>query len=203
MNRTYLCIVICLFFSCGCSNSPRVLLIDSFEQEISPETVDFGSGGGSSLVVKADGTIKFCGNQSLKLDYNLKPSGYMWVARGYGLDIPGAAAWLVNPEEINWKRYNSIALEMYGSNSGGVIAFDIKDNQGELWRFLLDDDFEGWKRIICPFTLFFPRNDWQPEAAVNDEVLEFPLLSFQFEPRLPGKGVYYFDCVELTSEISK
>jgi len=203
MKIVFFYVVGFLFFINGCSNPPSVLLVDSFEQEITPKTVDFGAGEGSSLAVGADTVIKFCGEQSLKLEYDLKPSGYMWAARGYGLDAPNAGAWLVLPKDINWGKYKSIALEMYGSNSGGVVAFDIKDNQGELWRFLLDDDFTGWKRIVCPFKNFFPRSDWQPETAVCDEVLEFPIFSFQFEPRLPGKGVYYFDCIELTSEILK
>jgi hypothetical protein len=87
---------------------------------------------------------------------------------------------------------------MYGSNSSGVIAFDLKDKGGELWRFLIDDDFSGWKEVVCPLKEFFPRGDWQPETAERNEKLDFPVTSFQFEPRLPGKGAYYFDCVKLT-----
>ena len=76
-------------------------------------------------------------------------------------------------------------------------AFDIKDKGQEVWRFLLDDDFTGWKEIACSLKEFFPRKDWQPETAERNEVLDFPIMSFQFEPRLPGKGTYYFDCLKL------
>ena len=121
----------------------------------------------------------------------------MWIARGFNLDVKGAAQWLVKPEEINWKEYNALAISMYGDNSGGVIAFDIKDAGGEMWRYLLDDDFKGWKNISCSFSEFFPRKDWQPQDAQVNELLDLPIMSFQFEPRLPGKGTYYFDCVKL------
>lgn len=181
----------------GCSNAPSEVTIDSFEGPLTKETVDYGSSEGSSLKVEADTNIKICGAQSLKIEYELKPSGYMWIARGYNLDVKGAAKWEVLPQDIKWRAYNAVSLQMYGTNSGGVVAFDLKDKDGEIWRYIIDDDFTGWKEIICPFKDFFVRKDWQPEKAVKNEVMDFPVMSFQFEPRLPGKGVYYFDCVKL------
>ena len=181
----------------GCSSAPVEVTIDSFEGPLTKETVDYGASEGTSLKVEADTTIKMCGSQSLKIEYELKPSGYMWIARGYNLDVKGAAKWEVLPQDVKWRAYNAISLEMYGSNSGGVVAFDIKDKGGEIWRYIIDDDFTGWKEIICPFKDFFVRKDWQPDSATKNETLDFPVMSFQFEPRLPGKGVYYFDCVKL------
>lgn len=195
---------ISLFFSLvltfsflGCSRPQKELLIDSFEGELSHNTVDYGTSEGSSLTVGPSKELKVCGEQSLKLDYNLKPSGYMWVARGFNLDVEGAARWLVPPEDIDWSAYNAFSIYMYGSNSQGIIAFDIKDAGGEMWRFLLEDDFEGWKEIVCPFNQFFVRKDWQPQDAERNEILDFPIMSFQFEPRFPPQGTYLFDCVKL------
>ncbi len=198
MQKNALSLIIFSIFLIGCGGPSADLLIDSFEGEISPQSVDFGAGEGSTLMVSADRDLKVCGEQSIKLDYNLRPSGYMWAARGYNLDVKGAALWLVEPQDIGWKKYQSISVYMYGNNSGGVVAFDIKDKGGEIWRYLLDDDFSGWKEIVCLLSGFFPRGDWQPEDADRNEILDFPVLSFQFEPRLPGKGVYRFDCVTLT-----
>ncbi|UCC94616.1 MAG: hypothetical protein JSW40_07335 [Candidatus Omnitrophota bacterium] len=181
----------------GCSQGPVDLVIDNFEGDIHSETVDFGASEESSVEVAAERTIKASGMQSLKIEYVLKPSGYMWVARGYNLDVKGAGQWQIRPEEIKWSQYNALKLSMYGSNAGGVVALDIKDAGGEMWRFLLDDDFEGWKEITCRFNDFFVRRDWQPETADRNEVLDFPLMSFQFERRLPGEGTYYFDCIKL------
>ena len=189
-----------LIFSSSCTKAPPEFLIDSFEGEISSETVDFGSSNNSSLTVVSDKEIKACGEQSLRLDFELNPSGYMWAARGYSLKIDGAAKWEASPRDIKWSKYNAFSLYMHGRNSGGVIAFDLKDSGGELWRFFLDDDRAGWKEFICPFAGFFPRRDWQPENADRNEVLDFPIMSFQFEPRIMGKGVYYFDCVKLIKQ---
>lgn len=196
MKNCLLLIGFCLvFILTGCS-SPEFML-DSFEGDLNSKTVDFGASENSILKVLAAKDIKVCQEQALKLEYDLKPSGYMWAARGFGLDVKGAAAWLGEPEDIKWNKYNAISVYIYGEGKGGVVAFDIKDAGGEFWRYLLDDDSKGWKEVICPFKLFFARSDWQPDNADNNEVLDFPLMSFQFEPRLPGKGVYYFDCIKL------
>lgn len=181
----------------SCSSKNKELLIDSFEGKIDSTTVDFGASTSSSLKVEKDKNIKMCGEQSLKIIYELKPSGYMWVARGYNLDVKGAGRWEVHPKQINWQDYNALSMYMYGSGGGGVLAWDIKDKDNEMWRFLIDDDFKGWKEIVAPFSQFFVRKDWQPQEAKKNEQLDFPIMSFQFEPRMPGKGVYYFDCVRL------
>lgn len=187
-----------VFILSACARGPDEVLFDSFEGEISPETVDYGSSDNSSVKVTADKSRTACGRQSLKIEYGLHPSGYMWIARGYGLDIKGAADWIVEPGQINWPSYKAISLQVYGGNTGGVIAFDIKDKGGELWRFLIDDDFTGWKEVVCPLKEFFPRGDWQPDTAQRNEKLDFPIMSYQFEPRLPGSGVFYFDCMKVT-----
>lgn len=198
MSNIYILFIGCfLVFFFGCTKAPLEFLLDSFEGEISSKTVDFGSSENSSLTVVCDKKIKVCGEQSLKLDFELNPSGYMWAARGYGLDTKGAGRWEAGPGDIEWRKYNAFSLQMHGSNSGGIIAFDIKDSGGELWRVFLDDDTLGWKEVICPLAEFFPRGDWQPDDADKNEVLNFPIVSFQFEPRIMGKGIYYFDCLKL------
>ena len=186
-----------LLFFYSCAQGPEELVLDSFEGEISSATVDYGTSEGSSLEVKASQDRKIDGSQSLKVEYILKPSGYMWVARGYNLDVEGAGVWSVVPEEVPWNLYNTISVYMYGRNTDGIIAFDIKDAGGELWRFILDDNFSGWKEMVCPFSQFFVRTDWQPQSADYNKVLDFPIMSFQFEPRMPGGGVFYFDSVKL------
>ena len=192
-----LCLIV--LFLVGCSQSPKEVLLDSFEGALNKGTVDFGSAQGSLVQVFADKDKKICGEQSIKIKYNLKPSGYMWVSRGYNLDVEGAARWLVNPIDIKWSKYNSVSVQMYGSNSNGVIALDLKDKGGEIWRFLIDDDFSGWKEIICPIVEFFPRSDWQPDTAEKNEILDFPIMSFQFEPRIFGEQEFYFDCFKLVN----
>lgn len=173
------------------------LMLDSFQGEINSETVDFGSADNSEITVSASSDIKLCGQQSLKISYRLVAGGYMWAARGYGLDVPGAADWPVEPGEINWRRYRAVSLAMYGQNSGTIYAFDLKDSGGEIWRSLIDDDFKGWQEIVLPFQNFFSRQDWQPEQAKVSGTLDFPVMSYQIEPIIPGEGEVYFDCLKL------
>lgn len=176
------------------------LLIDDFEGVISGSplgTVDFGAGAGSILEVSADAKIKYSGKQSLKAQYDAVSGGYMWIARGFGLDAQNSA-WLIKPEEIIWKDYSAFSFYLYGSSSKVQIAFDIKDSGNEMWRFLVEDNFAGWKQIVCPFKDFFVRDDWQPDSADKNAILDFPIKSFQFEPRPEAKGTLYFDSVSLT-----
>lgn len=173
----------------------REFLIDSFERKINTKTVDFGASEGSSLKVEASNEFKVCGEQSLKLIYELKPSGYMYCARGFGLDVKDAV-WRVKPQKINWAKFDAFSIYMYG-NKSGVVAFDIKDAGGEYYRYIIKNDFHGWKEIVCPFSGFFVREDWQPPTADGNGILDFPIMSFQWEPRLPGKGILYFDCVKV------
>jgi hypothetical protein len=202
MKSLHLVLIFVFFFALACFAQEKGLLIDDFEGKISggPEgTVDFGAGGGSSVEVTAATDIKYSGNQSLKVAYDAVSGGYMWVARGFSLDAKNAA-WLVKPQDIDWTKFKAISFYMYGSDSQTKIAFDIKDNGNEIWRFMVEDNFKGWKQIICPFNEFFARGDWQPNDADKNAVLNFPIKSFQFEPRPVAKGMVYFDDVQLISK---
>lgn len=175
------------------------LLIDDFEGLLSggkEGTVDFGSGNGSKVQISAEKEIKYSGEQSIKIDYEAVAGGYMWIARGFGLDVNNSS-WLIRPEQIDWSNYYGFSFYMYGSDSKTKIAFDIKDNGNEMWRFIIEDNFKGWKRIICSFKEFFARFDWQPDNSDRNLNLDFPVKSFQFEPLPEAKGVIYFDKVEL------
>ena len=177
------------------------LLIDSFEVTISggPEgTVDFGAGNGSAVTVSAvtDQVYVYSGKQSLKVDYDAVEGGYMWVARGFNLDAKNSS-WDVKSENINWKEYNALAFYVYGSGSKAKAAFDIKDAGNEIFRYLFEDNFKGWKQIVCPFSDFIARSDWQSDIADKNDTIDFPLKSYQFEHLQPAKGALYFDEVEV------
>jgi len=174
-----------------------VILLDDFEGEISKKTVDYGMGNGTEIQVSASKDINYSGEQSIKVEYSCVPSGYMWVARGYNLDVKEAAKWLKPPEKIRWKKYKALSFYYYGEGKDVAIAFDIKDAKKEIWRYMFNDDTEGWKEVVCDFGKFFARSDWQPSDAVADGELDFPIMSFQWEVRTPAKGVIYFDKVEV------
>lgn len=202
MKGLSFCIFLLLCFVTFSFAQDNELVIDGFEVEISggPEgTLDFGAGNGSSVEVTAATDIKNSGNQAIKVTYDAVSGGYMWVARGFNLDSKNAG-WLVKPEAIDWKEYSAISFYMYGSDSKAKIAFDLKDNGNEMWRFLLEDNFKGWKRIVCPFNEFFARGDWQPDSSDKNATMDFPLKSYQFEVLPPAKGVLYFDDVKLVKK---
>jgi hypothetical protein len=180
----------------------KALLLNDFEGQVSggPEgTVDFGSGNGSAVEVTAATDITHSGKQSLKVKFDAVSGGYMYIAKGFGLDAKNAA-WMVKQGSINWKDYNALAFYMYGSDSKARIAIDVKDNGNELWRYIFEDNFKGWKQIVCPFSQFFARGDWQPQNADKNATMDFPLKSYQFEPLPIAKGTLYFDDVELVKQ---
>jgi hypothetical protein len=201
MKTLYLVLISVLCTISLCCAQNKDLLLDDFEGQITggPDgTIDFGAGAGSSVEVIAAADIKNTGMQAIKVTYDAISDGYMWVARGFGLDAKNAA-WLVKPVDIDWKAYKAVTFYMYGSGSKAAIAFDIKDNGNEIWRSMVTDDFQGWKKIVCPLDKFFVRGDWQPDNADKNAALDFPVKSYQFEPRPIAKGVVYFDTVSLSS----
>lgn len=202
MKILHFTLMICLFISILCFAQDKDLLLDDFEGDIlgGPDgTVDFGAGGGSSVEVTAANDIAHSGEQSLKVTFDAIAGGYMWVARGFNLDAKNTF-WLVKSEDIKWDEFNAFSLYMYGSDSKAEVAFDIKDSGNQMWRFIVKDNFTGWKQIICPFNEFFARSDWQPDNADKNFTLDFPIKSFQFEPLPEAKGTLYFDAVELIKQ---
>lgn len=203
MKKIFLLAAIAVLFLTGiCLAEGNNLLLDDFEFTVSggPDgTVDFGAGNGSTVTVTTSGDIKNSGNQALKVAYDAVKGGYIYVARGAGLDAKNAN-WLIKPSDIKWEDYSAISFYVYGADSKTKIAFDIKDNAGELWRFITEDDFKGWKKVVASFDKFTARDDWQPSDADKNGILDFPARSFQFEPLPESKGTLYFDTVELVKK---
>ena len=198
----FLSVVLVLLLAGVCLAQEKNLLIDDFEIAITggPDgTVDFGAGNGSSVEVTESADIKNSGNKAMKVVYDAVGGGYIYVSRGTGLDAKNAN-WNINPSDIKWEEYNAISFYVYGTDSKARIAFDIKDNGGEIWRFVTEDDFKGWKRVVCNFDKFVVRDDWQPESADKNLQLDFPIKIFQFEPLSESKGTLYFDTVELVKQ---
>lgn len=199
MKKRLVLFIVSFLFVCSSYAQDTGLLIDDFEGAITggaDGTADFGSGNGSSVVVTASPEMAKSGAQSLKVVYNAVAGGYMWIARGFGLDAANSA-WLAQPKDIDWQQYNAFSFQMYGSDTKAQIAVDIKDNGGEMWRFIVNDNFTGWQEIICPLDQFFARSDWQPQDADKNDTLDFPVKSYQFEVLPEAKGTLYFDEVKL------
>lgn len=210
MHKVYVSLVILVMLSLGAGYSYAAdsLLLDSFEGQIVPAgitsgsmsgNVDYGSGGGSSVEVYADDTDKVDGKQSLKVVFFAMPGGWIWIARGYNIDVKGAGAWNVRPQDIKWGKYNAFSFWMKGTNSGKQLALDIIDAKKEYFRYLVKDDSDNWKQVIIPFKSFEVRTDWQPNNATKNKTIDFPIMTYQFEPRPKNEGEWSFDKVELVN----
>jgi len=192
-----------VLLAAGCvqaQDAPKAFVLDDFEGPIISDpkgTIDAGAGNGSSVAVSADKENKKSGEQSLKIDYDAVSGGYIWVARGFNLDVKGADRWTKKPQDIPWQSYGALSFYLYGTASGMRMAFDVKDAGGEMFRFMVTDDTKGWKQVVCPFDQFFPRGDWQPPTADVNGTLDFPVMSFQFEPIAIAKGTIDVDDVAL------
>ena len=174
------------------------VVLDSFEGPLSAKTVDFGSADGSSLSVIADTSAKMCGNQSLRIAYRLEEGGYMWCGRGYGLDVLGATWEGPAPDKIAWDKYNAISFAINGAPAG-ELAFDVKDAGGEIYRYMVSANGPDWQEVVIPLADFQPRADWQPQSADGNRVMDFPVKSFQWEPKTAGAGSFAVDCVRLVN----
>jgi len=127
-------------------SEPKILMIDDFEGEISSMSVDYGAGAGSQIQVSASKEIKYHGEQAIKVEHEAVSGGYMWLARGYRLDVKGADRWLEKPTKIDWSKYQALSFYMYGENSGAMLAVDIIDQEFEYFRFIVRDDFLGGRK---------------------------------------------------------
>jgi len=189
-------VLVAMMCVAGTSFAARNFLIDDLQGTFSggPDgTVDYGAGNGSRVEIYADTNITELGSESLRIEYKAVSGGYIYVARGWDL-YAKRAVWLVRPQDIRWDDYKAISFYVYGSNSGVRIAFGIRDNQGQLWRFIFVDDFTGWKQIVCPF------EEFRANGQQGDSDIDFPVKSYQIEPLPESEGVFYFDHVELISK---
>lgn len=174
-----------------------LFIIDSFEGKImggEKATVDYGSGAGAMVNVASAKEPVFHGRQSLKITYDVSGGGYMWVARGYNLTQKNAAQWMVLPQKIEWDNYDALVFYLYGEAGGNEIAVDLIDSGKEYWRSLIKDDARGWREVVIPFGSFSARTDWQPDSALRNNRMDFPVNVFQFEPKT-GMGTLFVDKV--------
>lgn len=176
-----------------------ILIIDSFEGQLiggPAATVDYGSGSGAKVDIYPSKNPVIHGKQSLKIVYDASQGGYMWIARGYNLTIPTAAQWKTPPSKIKWDNYDAFCFFIYGNATNNEIAIDLIDNGKEYCRYTIKDDTQGWKEIIIPFNEFKTRTDWQPDSATRNNIMDFPINAFQFEPK-EATGEVFIDKVYL------
>lgn len=112
-------------------------------------------------------------------------------------DVKNASRWKVKPEEVVWENYGALSFRLFGFGHGATIAFDVKDSSGELFRFVVTDDTEGWRQVVCPFDQFVLCVEPQASLVAGNGNLDFPILSFQFKPLSDTRGGFKVDDVTL------
>jgi hypothetical protein len=193
-------LALCLFaipVSCcrQCSQlSGSKLLIDDIEGDVA---ADYGSGNGAECTVafvkKGDSTADvYSGEQAMKITYDKSFGGYLYCARGFGLTpaIPvpqEKLVWSVKPESIDFKKYNAFGFFFKGQNTGNTVAVDLFDKDREIFRCEFADDTAEWKEMVIPLSHFKLRTDYQPDWNKSNKAIDFPIVTYQFEP-LTGTG---------------
>lgn len=87
----------------------------------------------------------------------------------------------------DWSAYTHICLFWYGGNSGLSINFRIKTTGSAYRKFIIVDDFTGWKRIVRELA----NGDLADVGAVDLSLVE--ILEFYGEPTAPF--TFYIDRV--------
>ncbi len=170
------------------------LLIDDLEGEISS---DNGCGNGAECTItflsrQDHPDDVYTGLQAMQITYDKTYGGYLYCARGFGLkpamEIPEEKLiWSIRPEKIDFQKYNAFGFYFKGDNTGNTIAVDLLDKDREIFRHEFSDDSSEWKEITVPFAQFKQRSDYQPDWNKSNKVLDFPVVTYQFEP-LTGTG---------------
>jgi len=191
-----LAFIVMAFFSFSCKKKEEArslggqkLLIDDLEGRIEADS-NYGNGAAcevSFASISSSPADVYSGSQSMKINYEKNHGGYLYCARGFGLKpaekIPQKKlVWSIKPENIDFEKYNAIGFYIKGSNTGHSIAIDLFDKNREIFRHVFTDDSNEWKEIIVPFTDFKSRGNYQPDWNNKNEIIDFPIVIYQFEP---------------------
>lgn len=198
----YAVLVISVFFSISCkkcivcppSLGENKLLIDDLEGNIA---ADNGCGNGAECSItfvkkETSPADVYSGNQAMKITYDKSFGGYMFCARGFGLkpamETPEEKlVWTVAPESIDFQKFNAFGFYIKGNNTNNTVAVDILDKDREIFRYIFSDDSSDWKEMVISFSQFISRDDYQPNWDKRNKMIDFPIVTYQFEP-LEGTG---------------
>jgi endoglucanase len=170
-------------------NANVMLLLDDFESGTSRNWDSFQSDN-SNVAASVVSPGQF-GKYALKLDYHIGDGGWGGVERLYS-----------TPQD--WKFFQSISFDFYGTDSGSTIRFEILDNRGldsnrdtaERFEYKFTDNFNGWKNFNLQWNAFVRRPDWQPDGAPNDGFGLTAVWGFNFSP-VNGQGSFQVDNLQL------
>ncbi|MFF8865911.1 glycoside hydrolase family 3 N-terminal domain-containing protein [Streptomyces sp. NPDC015139] len=102
----------------------------------------------------------------------------------------------------DWSAHEGVRFWWDGHDSGGKIAFEIKDGgangeASELWTAAFTDDFTGWKQIRIPFADFAYRTDYQPVGGIDHVLGLKEMWGYAVTLPVGVRGDFAMDGVEL------
>lgn len=82
--------------------------------------------------------------------------------------------------EILWNKYNTINFWLYGNKSGKVFLIKLLDKNYNQFIYLLQDNWEGWKKIALPFKDFKHSSYYYDNVRISKKI-NFPINLLVFE----------------------
>jgi hypothetical protein len=162
------------------NNSDKIVITDFEENEPVYSYCD----PKSSIKSKYAANIKHEGKHSLYLHCNSK----IWATSTISL----------NDKNNNWENYNYLSLWVYSNDLIQFFDIIIPDSQDESFNYRVLAIQKGWNEIVVPINDFKPKSDWQPEKAILNGSIDFPIkgLTF-FSTSTKGNFNLYFDQIEI------
>ena len=92
-----------------------------------------------------------------------------WGGVTHNFEGPAGDVWA----SMDWSTWLGVTFWVYGADSGGVLLFEIQENRNpgsmvndvEVWSYSFQDNFTGWKTVLCPLEQISPQGDWERRPA--------------------------------------
>lgn len=104
------------------------------------------------------------------------------------------------PRSMDWTEMKTLNLWIDGSAAGEVFYIKLVDRGHEEFMYLLVDNWKGWKRISIPLDKFHSRVDWQPENAMVNRKIDYPLKTLHIVNFYNSKATLVVDDIDVSSE---
>ncbi len=129
-------------------------------------STSFGVGAKSSFYYSNE--YKLMNKESLVFDFSVPSMSWAHIVL-----IP-------DNSEILWSKYNTINFWIYGRKSGKVFLIKLLDKTYNEFIYLLQDNWEGWKKISVPFSDFKHSSYYYDSFRINKKI-KFPVNLLVFE----------------------
>ena len=119
-----------------------------YEDDFGFRTIQRGGTGNKDLVIADETTEVNTGSNSVQ--FSVTSGIYGWVNMRHDFSPPS---------RVDWSAYDTLEFYWYGQNTGVTIPIQINTALPNGFTSLdLVDNFDGWQRIVLPFSSFTSNN---------------------------------------------